>query len=103
VLDVELFTELTPRVESDAGGPVETLTWEEAMARGLLGGDFKPSQSESVPPSPALQSRPASETPVLDVGLFKEQTPPKPDTGGPVETLTWEEAMARGLLGDFKS
>ena len=103
VLDVELFTELTPRVESDAGGPVETLTWEEAMARGLLGGDFKPSQSESAQPSPALQSQPASETPVLDVELFTEQTPPKPDTGGPVETLTWEEAMARGLLGDFKS
>jgi DNA-binding response OmpR family regulator len=41
VLDVELFTKVTPQVESDAGGPVETLTWEEAVARGLLGSDFK--------------------------------------------------------------
>jgi hypothetical protein len=74
VLDVELFTEMAP--------PVETLSWEEAMSRGLLGGDFAPSppaESEAALPGPA-------------------------EASGPAETLTWEEAMSRGLLGgDLKA
>lgn len=65
-------------------------------------------ESQPVPPLPArqLQPRPTSQSapveppPVLDVELFAEQMPPvEPDVSGPVETLTWEEAMARGLLG----
>ncbi len=66
--------------------PVQTLTFEEAMAQGLMG-DLVKMMAQAPEPERPAQPEP---TPAVE-----------PTPGEPVETLSFEEAMKRGLLGDL--
>lgn len=100
---------------------VQTLTFEEAMQRGLMGDLVKmmaqAPEAEATQPAPPPAPEPAPPEPVetmsfeeamkrgligdLGQALGQPPAPPEPEPAQPVETLSFEEAMKRGLIGDL--
>lgn len=75
------------KAQAEPAKPIQTLTFEEAMAQGLMGDLVN------------LMARSPEPEPVTSEVVPKPAEPPP--AAEPVETLSFEEALKRGLLGDL--
>lgn len=116
-----IFQQPAAVTEAAPAERVQTLTFEEAMQRGLMGDLVKmmaqapeaeapqpapPPAPEAAPPEPVetMSFEEAMKRGLIgdwDQALGQPPVPAEPEPAQPTETLSFEEAMRRGLIGDI--